>query len=508
MAQLEVEIQDKTMMIRSQAFCCAFPDVGKNKKAVLIFLRALRSPETGKPLLTYQCLADGFGYAARQNVENFVAEFHGSGDEFEQFLSRVNTKHERLFPLVEAQILSAPFLSLHQQYLAFCEEHPAEKLSETSFRGYVRDIDGGMILKRVHQGLSKNESTRDVTHYLQELLELDKVSRVKKKEISEVFPEVEVSVSRPVARATWSRIEQKLLVVVLYVCNVPQELLSLLFGVGKTSIHHWIYEVCGDELDWQILAEIVWWSGKVSFDEKWVKLKGQWYFVLCAVDAVSGFPLLLDLYPTLDTVSWTLFFKRFKALYGVPKLLQCDGAQTLAAARAVVFPGVRYQLCKFHKLKNLMKHLRHHLGDPKRLKRGVRLAKHIFSNSSVSSRKYAAKTLQALTGQEISSYIEGHILDLWRNLTLSLTNNAAERFNRKIKKCFSGRYGIPSPKSAKVLLRGLWLKELLLNGHNHLAATSELRSLDVSRMCQESLDPSKILHFFHDDVPSHVEKAA
>jgi transposase-like protein len=512
MAHLTVKIQDKTIMIRSQAFSCEFQDVGKNKKAVLVFLRALCSPETGKPWLTYQTLADAFGYAARQNVENFVAEFHAHGDDFEQFLFRTNTKKERLFALIEAQILDAPLLSLHPHYLAFCEEHPEEALSEPTFRKYVNAIEGIKILKRIQRLLSRDEPSLDVTRYLQELLELHELPRAKKKEIVELVPAVNDSPSVPpfgsFADVSRPSMQKKLLVVFLSVCNVSQEILALLCGVGKTSIHNAIYAVCSEELDWRILREIVCWSGRVSFDEKWVKIKGEWYFVLCAVDAVSGFPLLIDLYPTLDTVSWTLFFKRFKALYGVLTLIQCDGSHALAAARELVFHGVRYQFCKFHKLRNLIKRLRWHIRDPKLLRRCIRLSKHMFTNTSVSSRKNAAKRLQKLAGPEVSSSIESHILMPWRKLTLSLTTNASERFNRKIEKCFSGRYGIPSPDSAKVLLRGLWLKELLLNGQQHIEVTSELRSINMSRICQEHLDTGKILHFFHDDDPSQVEKLA
>ncbi len=88
------------------------------------------------------------------------------------------------------------------------------------------------------------------------------------------------------------------------------------------------------------------------------------------------------------------------------------------------------------------------------------------------------------------------------------TVNASERFNRKIKKCFSGRYGIRSTESAKVLLRGLWLKELLLNGRQHLEATSQFKTIDCSAACQENLDTNKILHFSHDYDPSRIEKLA
>ncbi len=233
--------------------------------------------------------------------------------------------------------MSSVFLSLHQPSLAFCEAHPKEPLSEATFREYVKDIDGGKILQRVRQVVSTTEVSRDVQRYLQEVLDLNEVSAVKRTEIVEVFPAVNASPSAdrsaPGVDLSHPAVSRKLLVVLLYVYNVPQDVLALLFGVGKTSIHTWIYALCGEEVEWQILRDIVCWSGQVSFDEKWVKIKGPWHFVLCAVDSVSGFPLLIDLYPTLDTVSWTLFFKRFHALYGRPTLIQSDGARALAGER-------------------------------------------------------------------------------------------------------------------------------------------------------------------------------
>jgi len=330
MAHGTVNLQDNTSMIRSQACSCKFQAGGKHKKAGLVFLRAFCSPETGKPWLTYHPLADAVGYAARQPVEKFVAEFHAQGDDFEQFLSRTPTKKARLLALIEAQILDAPVWSLHPHELAFCEAHPEEALSEPTFRKYVKAIAGIKILKRIQRVLSRDEPSLAVTRDLQELLKRNEFPRAKKKELVEFVPAVNdapsvrpcgsfAAVSRP------SR-QQKLLVVLLSGCKVSQEILAVLCGVGNTSIHHAIYAVCSEEFAWRILREIVCWSGRVRFDEKGVKSKGEWYFVLCAVDAVSGFPLRIDRYPTLDTVSWTVFFKRFKALYGVLTLIQWDGS--------------------------------------------------------------------------------------------------------------------------------------------------------------------------------------
>jgi transposase-like protein len=473
-------------------------------------LRLFVCPVTGKPFFTWQEIADAFGKKDRRNMQNFMQQFQQCEGDFLRYLARKTTKKDGVFPLVEAQILTAPLLTIAEHYRAFCEAHRQEQVCEQTFRNYVNEIPAGKILTRIRQLRFKQDSSLDVRRYLQELLNLPLLSRVKRKEVVEVFPEVAMPDSEPRRkrgeRVTAPTLHAKLLVVLLSACGLSQEILGRLFGVSKTSIHNWIYFVCGKELEGEILQSIVRWSGQVSFDEKWVKIKGVWYFALCAVDAVSGFPLLIDLYPTLDTVSWTLFFKRFHALYGRPKLILSDGSQALAAAREAVFPWVRYQLCKFHKLRNLMKRIRQQSLEPTLRTRCLRFARHIFANQWVSSRKYAAKTLQTLAGEQVASYIDEHILSCWRHLTMSLTSNVSERFNRKIEKCISARYGCSSVESAQVFLRALWLKELVMHGQKHLTATSELTTLDVSSICQEYITTDSILHFFKAYCPSLVEK--
>jgi transposase-like protein len=112
------------------------------------------------------------------------------------------------------------------------------------------------------------------------------------------------------------------LVVFLYASNLTQEILALLFGVSKGTIHNWIYRICNDQLPAEILSRIQYWSGGVRVDEKWLKVNGVWHFALCAVDAATGFPLLIELYPSIDAVSWSVFFKKFKSIYGVPKFIK------------------------------------------------------------------------------------------------------------------------------------------------------------------------------------------
>jgi hypothetical protein len=309
MAHLTVEIKDDTLYIRSQTFCCEFHDTDENQRVLFVFLRLLSCPETGKALFTYQQLADGFGKNDRRDIHNFVREFHQRGGDFLTYVARQNMKKERLFPVIERQVLEAPLLSTAEHYRLFCEAYPHERISENTFRSYVNDIAVTKVLTRVRRLGCKQEQRLDVRRYLQELLDLPALSRVKRKEVVENFPESQpLSTSQPRGdrgrQGTSACVASKLLAVVYYACGLSLDMLALLLGVGRTSIHNWIYSICSEELDWQIIRDIALWSGQVSVDEKWITIKGTWYFVLCAVDAVSGFPLLMDLYPTLDTTRW------------------------------------------------------------------------------------------------------------------------------------------------------------------------------------------------------------
>jgi len=289
---------------------------------------------------------------------------------------------------------------------------------------------------------------------------------------------------------------------------LSQEILAMLFGVSRTSIHNWLAQYSTRELEQAILASIHCFSGQVSVDEKWIRIAGVWHFCLFAVDAVTGFPLLIRLHPGIDATSWHVFFVQLKALYGTPKLLISDGSKALLNAKQRVFPNVVHQLCKFHKLRHLFQVIHTHVKDAALRKRCLRLAKNVFANRDVSSRKKAARTLASIAGEPVADYVQGHILDGWKKLTRSLTNNAAERFNRKIQRAIAARYGIPNVESAKRVLRALWLKELLMHGKQHRIQTQALDQIQLSKVCQAHLQTNKILHFFSDSVPQDLDLAA
>jgi transposase-like protein len=86
MAYLEVRFYENRFEIISQVFCCKIHDTWENRKVWFVVLRSLSSPETGKPLFSYQAIADAFDYQARQNINNFVREYEQCDENLFEYL--------------------------------------------------------------------------------------------------------------------------------------------------------------------------------------------------------------------------------------------------------------------------------------------------------------------------------------------------------------------------------------------------------------------------------------
>jgi hypothetical protein len=80
--------QAQTVCIRlTEEVRLEFPDTWANCRGLMIFLRCLRDAE-GRPLVTYEWIADQLGYEDRRNVHNYWAEFQACGCDLGAYLRR------------------------------------------------------------------------------------------------------------------------------------------------------------------------------------------------------------------------------------------------------------------------------------------------------------------------------------------------------------------------------------------------------------------------------------
>ena len=474
-----------------------------NQKLLYILLRQFKTV-SGKHLFTFQNISEAFGLKSRQDSNNFYREYKSAGEDILNYLKR-KKKLEEAFPLIRKEVLNIPILKLTDHYRMFIEKYPQYHMSYTTYHKYYSEIDTAEFRQSIDKYISEGKCSIDKEQLLQEVLSEESVSSEKVKQIRKVLPESEKQKEIKCKEAETEvnflqnvpAYGQYILVMFLVACGLNYEVLSLLLGVSKGTVHNMFHNL--SFMGRLIRESIKWYSGEVCVDEKWVKINKKWHYVLSVVDNQTGFLLYYWLVSDLTSATWKLFFQRFYKLYGKPKLIISDGSQALASGRNCVFPDVPYQLCKFHKLKNLTKRIYDNTGkDYKNRKRCLRLAGRIFSNRSYTGRKGAAMKLMSIAPGGISCYVENSILKYWSHLTGCYTSNAVERWNRKIEKVLLGRYGLKSEEFVIQLLNALWLKEAIRDKRHF--ENSFLNKVNLQEICQENIKLCSIIDFVVDKL--------
>jgi len=492
-----ISVQQKDNNLNVKVNCpvsFTIKDTKNNRKALYVLIRLFKA-ENGKNLATFEKISALFGLNSRQDSNNFYREYLASGEDLLLFLQR-KQKLKKAFYLLEAQVLKNPLRSLKEQYKIFIDENPAINISQTSFMKYFSEIDAVKLKKRFDQLLTKDEVRPDKERFLKEILEDENTSNQKLKEIVTVFPELqkdEKEANKEVSFFnTLDKYGKNLMIMFLVASGLNYGVLGMLLDVSKGTIHNLFYGLTF--IKKLILNSIKWWSNEVSTDEKWIKLNKKWVYVISIVDNKTGFPLYFHVVSDLSAATWKIFFQRFYKIYGKPRIIISDGSAAIAKAIREVFPDSNHQLCKFHKLKNLMDKIYQSYSTPKEKKRMIKLAKAIFDNTSYYGRKRSAKHLIKISPEKVSKYVENSILDKWNQLTKGYTSNSAERWNRKIKKATLGRYGLKSENFINQLIISLWLKEAI-NNKVHFEKCF-LHEFNIQKTCQENLKMCNIIEFF------------
>jgi transposase-like protein len=448
-------------------------------------------------MCTYQTISDFFGLNSRQDSNNFFRLFNAADQDFGAFLMRKRRLRETI-PLIEAQILKDTIMSINEHCLTFCKEYPEFNMSLATFKNIIMEIDGLKLYNKVIK-LSKLQSKVDSQIQDQEV----DVSDISNKSIVPDISDLSKQNDDKRKRYNLSRnvpfFHKALLALLLLACGLNMDVIALIFGVAKSTVHNWVYRL--PDMKKMILNSIKSWSGIVCIDEKWIKINGIPHYVLSVVDHITGFPLYVKTVANTQAVTWKPFMREFKKIYGNPKLIISDGSKSLASARKEVFPNISYQFCWFHKLKNLNDRI-YKVKDKKDREKLLEMSDGMFHNGFSSSRKRTAHRIVAMNVPGVSEYVEKNILGNWKHLNKMLTSNAVERWNRKIKKVTSGRYGLKSVKFVEKLLEGLWLKEVIFD-QRHLRK-GVLTEIDVTKICQENLKPVQIIRFLKNKLFKRV----
>ncbi|MDD4309681.1 MAG: transposase [Candidatus Cloacimonetes bacterium] len=485
--------QDGKIVVRiNSPISFSLPFTKTTMKFLAVFLRLLFKP-SGDNVLTLQQTADVLSYNDRRDVDNYCREFARKGCCIADFLSR-KVENFKLIPEIERFAIKNIMMPMHLQYKEFCRIHQM-KISSTTFYKYLAEVNPISVLKQAQQLLRDKATSGNTVEVLKLLSDQHNVPVVCDQLLEHLKSK---KPNEPIGNKVPLDLDQTqrcLLVHYLVGSNMNFSTIALLLNVSRGTVSNWFHRI--DYLQSMILNSISKWSGKISIDEKFVKIKGVPLFYITIVDFVTGIPLHMDIFPDTKKESYEACFRTFKLLYKKdPTLIVSDGSKALSAARQAVFPKVHYQLCKFHKLRNLFAMIsKSFLPDDTKYKLKIK-AMTVLRRKSVSGRKKGLRELLKLVPQSAVDYIRNNIIKLWRHLSKGLTSNVSERFNRKIEHVTISKYGLKSVKTAKTIALSLWLKVLIDHGRPILHDDSLIANLNISRLCQENVDWKNIAHLF------------
>lgn len=127
--------------------------------------------------------------------------------------------------------------------------------------------------------------------------------------------------------------------------------------------------------------------------------------LLLATDPLQDLPVAFALVAKNDSDHMRRFLKNLKAWGLSPEVVVTDGSNLYPAILAEVWPGARHQLCVFHVLKELHKHV---LDAVRRLRRGLSRRGNRGRKRRPGRRSKAQAERRGLTNKEKSAFVFKH----------------------------------------------------------------------------------------------------
>jgi len=445
-------------------------DTWSNRRGLMILLRCLRSPD-GRALMSHKSIAQALGYADRRNVHNFWMTYESCGQDLGAYLTRRKKVDAEVVALCEQIWKAHPLWQAVEVHAELLKRFPNKGADIAIHNVWTAGHQIGFlgIQKVLRRQLAEGKIHIDEPVLLEALFKLADTSAqaqadqigpadliresletirpfsvtvpveqpdqaTKAEALKEVLFESQASPS--CLKTLWEGMTgQVMLAFMLYFHGLSLEVIGSFFGVHKTTVMRWLEPVA--HLSWQeaVAKGGHFFSGILAIDEKWIKIKGVWWYLFVAVDHVSGFPLHVALLPSNSGHYCRLFLLQVKALGYAPKTIITDGWDAYVKAIAIVFPKAEHLLCRFHAIQAAYRRLKKATKDWNLRKRWGEKITHLFRTRQ---KRTVKRRLEKLNKEAEETPAQGVIARLYAKLPKLLpaigstfrpsTANAAERF--------------------------------------------------------------------------------
>jgi transposase-like protein len=460
---LRIERKDNRFRVEGQGLRLDWlADTRANRKAVVVFLRLL-SGSDGQPLFPHQQLAKIVGSSNRQASSRHVELFCACGRDFMAFV-----RHQRK---VDDSVVQAVLTQLHENPLATVGQLKekvncalgVKHLSEANIAAALEQISAKQMRRLMAKQLKTGKA-----HYKEEYLLAELMSQLDKDTDSNrqiaTADGVAMAISDPTAigrlvnpDAQLSEVASPLkwisFIMALYYHGVPLSVCGKWFNVHKTTVLRWIL---GLTLSlWPLVSDLLTTRVKgtiVYIDEKWIKIRGEWYYWFVVLDQQTALPIFAQLLKTRSRWACRSIGCQLKRLKIIPQVIITDG---LSSYRYLL-QSAKHITCLFHHQQGVSRWLKQNFTDEKEIAHRKPLMKRIFQTNDKRTVKRRLDTIKNIAQSlGIAQWVQQTEQDLQKLLPavgsqrLPATTNAIERFFRAFNRFYKVRCGFFSLISAK-----------------------------------------------------------
>src|SRR5215470_1636772 len=461
---LRVERDGQRFRVQTATFSTQWlPDTPSNRHLTIVWLRLLRDAHD-RPCFTLQALAPLVGSANRQAASQHLEDFRQCGEDFHAFVLRKCKVDAMVVEAVLAEVRHTPLAGptdLVSRVQARLDRHD---LSVANIESALEQISWVPVLRVRRRQLETGHVQYQEAWLLAEMLEnlampatppagwsVPPVDRGRQLADPTALAAL-VTPELPLAQVPSSLCWLTCLMTLFY-WHVPLSVLGRWCGVHKTTILRWILGLA--LALWPLIYR---WIGErvkasmVYVDEKWLKIRGRWYYGFVVLDGATELPVLATLLPSRGQWACRWVGRQLRQLKKVPKVLITDGLQ----AYAYLVPGAQHVLCRFHHQQGVTRWLKQHFATAAEIDARKPAMKQLFqTHDKRTVRRRLARLKERAAEWGITPWISTveaklpQLICSVGSIRLPSTSNAVERFFRAFQRFYCTRGGFHSVLSAK-----------------------------------------------------------
>jgi transposase-like protein len=461
---LRVDRDGQRFRVQTATFSTQWlPDTPSNRHLTIVWLRLLRDAHD-RPCFTLQELAPLVGSANRQAASQHLEDFRQCGEDFHAFVLRKRKVDATVVEAVLAEVLHTPLANPTDLVPRVQARLGRHDLSVANIKSALEQLSCVPVLRVLRRQLETGHVQYQEAWLLTELLE--SLARPATPPAGWSVPPVDrgMRLADPTALAALVTPELPLaqvpgslcwltFLMTLFYWNVPLSVLGRWWGVHKTTILRW---VLGLALAlWPLIYR---WIGErvkasmVYVDEKWLKIRGRWYYWFVVLDVPTELPVLAALLPSRGQWACRWVGQQLRQLKKVPKVLITDGLQ----AYAYLVPGAKHVLCRFHHQQGVTHWLKQHFATEAEIDARQPAMKRLFqTHDKRTVRRRLARLKDRAEEWGITPWVNAveaklpQLICSVGSVRLPSTSNAVERFFRAFQRFYRTRGGFHSVLSAK-----------------------------------------------------------